>query len=133
RITSTPIRLTATGLMDSFMLTSGRDALIHCLRLRRRTMINQMLYITSDDKGRLQRLLDNPDLMRQRPYLERLANRLENALSVVSSADVPANCVTMNSTARLIDLDSGDELVLTVVYPDDADVANGRVSVLAPV
>lgn len=96
-------------------------------------MINQPVCVTHHDLERLKRLLDNPDLMRQRPHLEKLAARLAEAQSVVDSSEVPRNVITMNSTARLIDQETNEEMVLTVVYPEDSDIDSGRISVLAPV
>jgi len=46
---------------------------------------------------------------------------------------VPRNAVTMNSTVTLRDLDTGEKETYTLVYPDQADIANSRLSVLAPV
>ena len=45
---------------------------------------------------------------------------------VVEPTKIPPDVVTMNSRVRFEDLDTG-------VYPKDADVNEGRVSVLAPV
>jgi regulator of nucleoside diphosphate kinase len=39
----------------------------------------------------------------------------------------------MNSTACLIDLDTGEELVYTLVFPKDADIQQNKISVLAPI
>jgi regulator of nucleoside diphosphate kinase len=39
----------------------------------------------------------------------------------------------MNSRVRFEDLDSGEQLEVTLVYPRDADVDQSKVSVLAPV
>ena len=39
----------------------------------------------------------------------------------------------MYSQARLYDLEAGEELVLTLVFPEDADLAENKVSVLAPI
>jgi regulator of nucleoside diphosphate kinase len=39
----------------------------------------------------------------------------------------------MHSTASLIDLDTGEELVYTLVFPAEADIRQGKISVLAPV
>lgn len=96
-------------------------------------MTNPEICVTRTDLERLKRLLDAPDLMRQRPYLETLALRLETAAAVVSPSDVPQDVITMNSTARLVDLNSDEKMTLTVVYPEAADILNGRISVLAPV
>lgn len=39
----------------------------------------------------------------------------------------------MRSTVRLKDLESGKEMIYSLVFPDEADVEQGRISVLAPV
>jgi regulator of nucleoside diphosphate kinase len=45
----------------------------------------------------------------------------------------PRDSVTRNSTVRVRDLDTKQESVYTLVSPHQADVAHGRVSVLAPI
>lgn len=45
---------------------------------------------------------------------------------------VPPYIVTMNSQVRLTDLATGKESVCTLVFPQDADASEGRISVLAP-
>ena len=39
----------------------------------------------------------------------------------------------MRSTVRLRDLDSGKEMIYSLVFPNEADVDEGRISILAPV
>ncbi len=95
-------------------------------------MNNQSICITRRDMQRLRNLLDNPDLLRQRPYLEQLERELSRA-NVVESTQIPADTVTMNSTAVLVDLKTGEEMMLTLVYPEHAYIPEGRISVLAPV
>jgi regulator of nucleoside diphosphate kinase len=95
-------------------------------------MTVKTMCVTSIDMQRLRQLLDNPDLIRQRPYLETLADALDHA-SIVESSAIPADVVTMNSTVRLIDLNSHEDMVLTITYPEASDINNGKISVLAPV
>lgn len=55
---------------------------------------------------------------------------------ILEPAQMPADVITMNSTARFRVLDGddrGDERQLTLVYPRDADGSADRVSILAPV
>ena len=52
---------------------------------------------------------------------------------VVEPGQMPADVITMNSTARFRDEASGDEREMTLVYPHDADGTPGKVSILAPV
>lgn len=52
---------------------------------------------------------------------------------VVEPDKVPADVITMNSTARFLDDTDGSERELTLVYPKDADGSTDKVSILAPV
>jgi regulator of nucleoside diphosphate kinase len=61
-----------------------------------------------------------------------LASELERA-DVVASRDVPPDVVTMNSRVVFEDVTTGKTAEVTIVFPHDADVQRGRVSVLAPV
>ncbi|HVR71925.1 MAG TPA: nucleoside diphosphate kinase regulator [Vicinamibacteria bacterium] len=62
---------------------------------------------------------------------ERLESHLEDA-EVVPASVVGPDVVTMNSRVEVADLDSGDTVTFTLVFPRHANVAEGRVSVLAP-
>ena len=52
---------------------------------------------------------------------------------MVEPEDIPSGIITMNSTARVRIEQSGEEKLLTLVYPNQADGTAGHVSVLAPV
>ncbi|WP_293766151.1 nucleoside diphosphate kinase regulator [uncultured Aquitalea sp.] len=52
---------------------------------------------------------------------------------VLEPHEMPPNIITMNSTARVRIEASGEEKELTLVYPDKADQANGKLSIFAPV
>ena len=52
---------------------------------------------------------------------------------VVRAAQIPSNVVTTNSRIRLKEKGSDAELDLVLVFPDDADDALGRVSILTPI
>jgi regulator of nucleoside diphosphate kinase len=49
------------------------------------------------------------------------------------AADAPPDVVTLHSTVRIRDLDTGRSVVYTVVFPTEADTAQRRISVLAPI
>ena len=90
--------------------------------------------ITVADRQRLGTLVDNAAT--KWTVDQKLINDLEVELEraeAVDSHDVPGDVVTMNSTARLRDLDTGESFDYTVVYPRDANAEENRVSVLAPV
>ena len=93
------------------------------------------IYINEVDLARLRKLID---LAREtgndanRVYLNRLEGELDRA-EVVNPIDIPKDVVTMRSTVRLKDLDNGKEMVYSLVFPNEADVDEGKISVLAPV
>lgn len=75
--------------------------------------------------------LDMVELNLLRAYAP-LRRELERAI-VVSSALVPADVATMNSRVRYMDEKDGARRTVSLVYPSEAEVAKGKVSVLAPV
>ena len=91
------------------------------------------IWMTDFDLERLRKLLEGTRVWssRDREHLERLDEELARA-HVVPITDIPPEVVTMNSRLRLRDLDSGQDIVFTLVFPSDADAEQGKVSVLAP-
>ena len=83
------------------------------------------------DVERIEALLQNPAL-RGSPVAERLHAEFDRA-DVVEPKDMPADVVSMNSSAECVDETSNKHYTLTLVYPKDADADAGRISVLAPV
>jgi regulator of nucleoside diphosphate kinase len=63
--------------------------------------------------------------------LRLLENELERA-RIVRSEEVPSDVITMNTRAELLDLESGERMEFTLVLPADAKIADGNISVLAP-
>jgi regulator of nucleoside diphosphate kinase len=101
---------------------------------RAMTLKENPIIVTQTDLARLKASIDRigQNERRDQHHLVALEGELARAKPIASEA-VPGNLVTMNSKVRLKDLDSQKEFVYTLVYPNDADPANGRVSVLAPV
>lgn len=97
-------------------------------------MSNRKIYITEYDAKRLADLIrDAHELEHREPeYLETLGKELARA-EVVAPEDIPADVITMNSTVRLVDIDTSEEEVCTLVFPANADANEGRISVLAPI
>jgi regulator of nucleoside diphosphate kinase len=60
-----------------------------------------------------------------------LADELERAQIVEAAA--ARGVVQMHSTVRYRDAETGDEHTVTLVYPDEADIEAGRLSILTPV
>lgn len=97
-------------------------------------MQEKNIYVTENDVKRLQTLLE---AAKQSQYygsdeLQKLGAELNRAL-VVASKDVPRDVITMNSKVRLLDLETKEEMTYTLVFPDEADFAEGKISVLAPI
>lgn len=67
-----------------------------------------------------------------KPYLQALRRELSVA-QIVNPDEVPPDVVTMNSTVRLRQLRTKEVETYTLVYPQDADIAEGKLSVLAPI
>jgi regulator of nucleoside diphosphate kinase len=97
-------------------------------------MRERQITVTASDRMRLGSLIDRISevAVTDRRYLDDLEFELERA-QIVDAAEVPGDVITMNSTVRLRDLDNGDELDLTLVYPQDAKIDENRISILAPI
>ncbi len=97
-------------------------------------MRERIIYITQFDLERLEGILaalGEADY-RDRQDIEELEAELEEG-NVVDSKDVPPNVVTMNSKVRLVDLDNDKVMEYTLVFPKDADIKAGKLSVLSPI
>ena len=97
-------------------------------------MARRRIIITEHDHERLEVLLTSTFAKAIGPsaYLDDLRAELDRA-EIVRPDKVPRNVVTMNSTVVLRDLDTKETETYTLVFPDAADIANNRLSVLAPV
>lgn len=97
-------------------------------------MDTRTIYITEFDMERLRTLLDDAKRLDRHgnEYLDSLELELSRA-QVVAPAAVPADVVTMNSRVHLQDLDTQEEMIMTLVFPGDADIAQDKISVLAPI
>lgn len=91
------------------------------------------IYITELDLQHLQTLLAKQGTTgKSSEYSAKLRAELDKAI-VVAPKDIPADVVTMRSTVELTDLDSGAIEVHTLVFPEEADFEQGKLSILAPI
>lgn len=97
-------------------------------------MSERKIFITEYDLKRLRDLL--ADSMsteyRNSAYLKQLDEELKRG-QVVAPTEVPADVITMNSRALLLDMESNEEMEYTLVFPQDADPSAGKISILAPI
>jgi regulator of nucleoside diphosphate kinase len=96
-------------------------------------MSTRTIYITEYDHQRLRQLINEAGSTDYRgsEYLDNLELELEKG-KVVTPKEVPSDVVTMNTKVRLVDLEENDEMEYTLVFPDQADLAQNKISVLAP-
>ena len=96
--------------------------------------MQQNIRITAHDHQRLTQLII--DLGRLPAAATSGADTLAELLDtgrIVPPQDIPVNVVTMNSRVQYQDLETGELREACVVYPEDANPAGGRISVLSPV
>lgn len=84
------------------------------------------ILITEKDLLRIKHILSFQDST----SYEDLELELDRA-KIISDDLVPSDLVTMNSKVRFINLHDQKEMTITVVYPSEANFADGKVSVLA--
>lgn len=101
-------------------------------------MSARTIYITPYDMERLRKMLDEEKDRHRRgngrggEHLKDLEAEL-NRGSLLDPHEVPQDIITMNSQVHLVDLDTGEELICALVFPEDADVWQQKISVLAPI
>lgn len=89
------------------------------------------IFVSTIDFDRLTAMLEDlpsAELVR----LGRLAAELDRA-ELLAPQDMPPDVVTMHSTVRFSIGEVGDDLRLTLVYPDEVQGRVDRISVFAPV
>jgi regulator of nucleoside diphosphate kinase len=100
-------------------------------------MSNRTIYITAHDMERLKKLLDEEKNRHgygngRGEHLKGLETELNRSIRVADDK-VPPDVITMHSKAHLIDLDSEEELIYTLVFPNEADILQDKISVFAPI
>jgi regulator of nucleoside diphosphate kinase len=97
-------------------------------------MAENTIYITQEDANRIRELqrISKYTSYYNSPYLEKLNKELGRAI-IVESKNIPPDVITMRSTAALVDIETGEKMIYTLVFPADADLSQGRISILEPV
>jgi regulator of nucleoside diphosphate kinase len=96
--------------------------------------VARQIFITEKDRERLQKLINEAKEFHSGSeiYLKNLEQELNRA-KLIAPEKIPHNVVTMNSKVLLKDLDTGEKMVYTLVYPAEANLMEDKISVLAPV
>lgn len=89
---------------------------------------SNLLILTQSDFEKLNSLLEaaQPDIA------ELLKEELSRAV-IVANDELPVDVVSMNSKVIFKDLVTDKESVVTLVYPQDANIDEGKISIFAPV
>lgn len=97
-------------------------------------MSDKSIYITDNDMKKLRGLVNSSRKSRNEndKYLQELEGELNRA-KVVTPQEIPSNVVTMNSEVHLRDLNTKEETIYRIVYPNQADADKGYISILAPI
>lgn len=99
--------------------------------MKKPTKRNPKIVINADDLAHLEGLADG--MMRRQPALaDRLFDEIGRA-KIVASAKMPRNVVSMGSSVTYRDETTGQEKSVTLVYPEEADITQLRVSVMTPI
>ncbi|MGH8720471.1 MAG: nucleoside diphosphate kinase regulator [Burkholderiales bacterium] len=86
--------------------------------------------VSTEDLERLEGLLG--ELRGAAPEIaDGLRSELDRA-RIVEPSEIPKDVVTMNSTVRFTDEESGKEFERTLCYPEDVTGGEDQVSILAP-
>ncbi|MGB2985963.1 MAG: nucleoside diphosphate kinase regulator [Phycisphaerae bacterium] len=95
-------------------------------------MTKLAIYMTVEDMACLGRLLISAAAATPDESVRALDEKMDGA-NFVRPEEIRPDVVTMNSKVRTTNLDSGEEHVFTLVFPEDADERVHKVSVLDPV
>lgn len=91
------------------------------------------IFVAEGDARRLAFLLtgDRDQGTHDAAHLRELRAELERAV-IVAPEDIPSGVITMYSVVTVLDVTGGSRREITLVYPHEAQPAEGRISVLAP-
>jgi regulator of nucleoside diphosphate kinase len=92
------------------------------------------IVITQDDMVRLRELVrqGRKASRRDQGHLAELDQELDRA-EIIDVEELSPDVVTMHSTVRVADVDTGASSIYTLVFPVDADIDKKRISILAPI
>lgn len=92
--------------------------------------MDSSIVVSKPDLQRLRSLL-RPPAWSDSPEVLDLEAELDRA-TIVDPESLPPDVVAMDSTVTLVDIESGQREVFQLVVPSQADISQGRISVLAP-
>jgi regulator of nucleoside diphosphate kinase len=93
----------------------------------------ERIYTTENDLELLSQLIENMRMHQngEMSYVNTLEEKLEFAESVAPEK-IAADVITMGSQVKVLDLDTNKGQVWSIVFPDEANYDEGKISILAP-
>jgi len=94
-------------------------------------MVNRNIFVSTLDYSRLHDLVITAKQFASAST--ELLGSLESELTrakIVKPEEIPPYVVTMNTCVHLVDLETGEDLKVTLVYPSDAKRQKGNLSIL---
>lgn len=97
-------------------------------------MNERQIWITTYDMERLNSLIEasKTAMSQKKFYLKQLEQEIESA-KIVEPQDIPRDFITMNSVVRIRDLEAGEEKTYRLVFPAEASIDEGRISILSAI
>ena len=112
---------------------SASHPLINSASTQTTSMRKHTIIMTAADHEALSYAIAAAEKLSVRGRAEMSALEAELARAEIVDADeIPADVITMNSHAELLDLATRERMKFTLVLPIDADIDRGKISVLAP-
>jgi len=104
----------------------------YLMSIKRNTVMGARIYITETDIERLKKNLESKLHSGKVPvkFIQDLEHEIHRA-TIVDSKQISGDIITMNSRV-LLHID-GDEMEVSLVYPQDADLNNNKLSVFSPI
>lgn len=94
--------------------------------------LSNRVYMTQRDFDIISSLLEKVNLTGACD-LDRLADELDRAELVTFAHELPGNVVVMQSIVQYVDLHTGTEKRVQIVFPNEVDIYQGRISILSAV
>jgi len=95
-------------------------------------ILEKTIVLTTTDFDRLSGLVGSSNYRTTHSVLLMALKQELDRAKVLAADEVPRGVVTMRSKIRIRDLDEGSLETYTLVYPEEADIAAGKLSILAP-
>jgi len=89
------------------------------------TVNTKRIVITQHDLDRLRTVVNDAAALRTRDDLLGLIRALDRAL-IVEPHEVPGDVVTMNSKVQLADVETADQMKISLVFPDDTEAKRSQ-------